>query len=136
GSAAEYNTVDAALWYFEAIRAYQAATRDDAVLRVLFPVLEDIIRWHRAGARHGIAEDPSDGLLRAGEPGVALTWMDAKVGDWVVTPRIGKPVEVNALWFNALSAMSGFARRLGRPVGPWEALAARAGESFGRFWNE
>ncbi len=136
GEAPEYNTVDATLWYFDAIRAYHAATGDDALLRKLLPVLEEIVRWHRKGTRYGIAEDPADGLLRAGEPGVQLTWMDAKVGDWVVTPRIGKPVEVNALWYNALRAMAGFARRLGRPADSWEALASRAAAGFERFWNE
>jgi len=98
GSAPDYNTADAALWYVEAIRAYHAATSDDALLREIFPRLEDIVRRHREGTRHGIAVDPGDGLLAAGEPGVQLTWMDAKVGERVVTPRTGKPVEINALW--------------------------------------
>ena len=119
-----------------AIRAYLDATDDDGTLKALFPVLEEIVRWHREGTRYGIKEDPADGLLAAGEPGVQLTWMDAKVGEWVVTPRIGKPVEINALWYNALVAMAGFARRLGKPAGPWEALAARAKAGFARFWNE
>jgi predicted glycogen debranching enzyme len=134
GDAPEYNTVDAGLWYFEAIRAYHAATDDDVLLKELFPVLEDIIAWHRRGTRYGIAEDPADGLLRAGEPGVQLTWMDARVGDWVVTPRTGKPVEINALWYNALRAMATFARRLGQPAG-WETLADRTRRGFGRFWH-
>jgi len=77
-----------------------------------------------------------DGLLRAGEPGVQLTWMDAKVGDWVVTPRIGKPVEINALWYNALCAMAGFARALERASEPWDAAAERVRRSFARFWCE
>ncbi len=94
GETPEYNTVDATLWYFEAIRAYHAATGDDGLLNDLFPVLEEIIRWHRQGTRYGIAVDPRDGLLRSGVPGVQLTWMDAKVGDWVVTPRTGKAVEI------------------------------------------
>jgi len=136
GETPEYNTVDATLWYVEAIRAYHAATGDDALLEELFPVLEEIIRWHRQGTRYGIGEDPADGLLRSGEPGVQLTWMDAKVGDWVVTPRTGKAVEINALWYNALRAMAAFARRLGRPVEPWDAHAARVRQGFGRFWNE
>jgi predicted glycogen debranching enzyme len=135
GEAPEYNTVDATLWYFEAIRAYHAATDDDRLLKELFPVLEDIVGWHRRGTRYGIAEDPGDGLLRAGEPGVQLTWMDARIGDWVVTPRTGKAVEVNALWYNALRAMAGFARRLGQPADPWEALATRVRKGFDRFWN-
>jgi predicted glycogen debranching enzyme len=136
GEAPEYNTADATLWYFEAIRAYHAATRDQDALKELFPTLESIIDFHRRGTRYGIAEDSADGLLRAGEAGVQLTWMDAKVGDWVVTPRIGKPVEINALWFNALSSMVIFAGALGRPVEPWKGLAERVGQSFARFWCE
>jgi predicted glycogen debranching enzyme len=136
GEAPEYNTVDATLWYFDAIRAYHEATGDDDLLRELFPLLEDIVRWHRQGTRYGIGEDPSDGLLRSGEPGVQLTWMDAKVGDWVVTPRTGKAVEINALWYNALRVMARFAGRLKRPVKPWESLAGRIAEGFGRFWNQ
>jgi len=136
GEEPEYNTVDATLWYFEAIRAYHAATGDDGLLVELYPVLEEILRWHRDGTRYGIAEDPADGLLRSGEPGVQLTWMDARVGDWVVTPRTGKAVEINALWYNALRAMAGFAKRVGRTENPWEALAARTAEGFRRFWNE
>jgi predicted glycogen debranching enzyme len=135
GEAPEYNTVDATLWYIEAIRAYHAATDDDLLLKQLFPVLEDIVDWHRRGTRYGIAEDPADGLLRAGEPRVQLTWMDARIGDWVVTPRTGKAVEINALWYNALRAMAGFARQLGQAGEPWDALARRVREGFGRFWN-
>jgi predicted glycogen debranching enzyme len=136
GEAPEYNTVDATLWYFDAIRAYHEATGDDALLKQLFPVLEDIIQWHRDGTRYGIGEDKADGLLRSGEPGVQLTWMDAKVGDWVVTPRTGKAVEINALWYNALRSMTAFARRLGQPAERWERLAERVGTGFERFWNE
>jgi len=136
GEDPEYNTVDATLWYFEAIRAYHAATGDDALLGQLFPVLEEIVRWHRKGTRYGIGEDPTDGLLRSGEPGVQLTWMDAKIGDWVVTPRTGKAVEINALWYNALRSMATFARRLDKSVEPWERLADRVQASFDRFWNE
>src|SRR5437667_164402 len=123
GEAPEYNTVDATLWYFEPIRQYVASTRDQALLRELFPVLADIVAWHTRGARYNIHVDPADGLLYAGEPGVQLTWMDAKVGDWVVTPRIGKPVEVNALWYNAVVTMSQFARALGKPADEYESLA-------------
>ncbi|MBM0745439.1 glycogen debranching enzyme N-terminal domain-containing protein, partial (plasmid) [Phormidium sp. CLA17] len=92
----EYNTVDATLWYFEALRLYYNATDDDELLRELFPVLADMIDWHCRGTRYNIHLDSADGLLYAGEAGVQLTWMDAKVGDWVVTPRIGKPIEINA----------------------------------------
>ncbi len=124
------------MWYFEAIRAYHKATGDEALLHDLFSVLQDIIDWHVRGTRYQIHVDPADGLLNAGEPGVQLTWMDAKVDDWVVTPRIGKPVEVNALWYNALRVMAEFARLLGEPPERYEALAEQAREGFGRFWNE
>ena len=136
GEAPEYNTVDAALWYLEAISQYHEATGDLQLVKDLFPILEEIIAAHREGTRFGIGEDPADGLLRAGEPGVQLTWMDAKVGDWVVTPRIGKPVEINALWYNALRSMARFDQLLGGSGERWESLAGRVGASFGRFWNE
>jgi predicted glycogen debranching enzyme len=136
GEALEYNTVDATLWYFEAIRAYYAATKDDELLSELFPVLADIINWHRQGTRYNIHLDPNDGLLYAGEAGVQLTWMDAKIGDWVVTPRIGKPIEVNALWCNALGTMTSFARHLGKPHQEYEQLQELANRGFQRFWND
>jgi len=132
----EYNTADATLWWIEAIRATYAATGDAGLLAELWPTLESVVEWHRRGTRYGIGEDPGDGLLRAGEPGVQLTWMDARVGDWVVTPRIGKPVEINALWYNALCAMAGFARALERAPEPWDEAAERVRRSFGRFWCE
>ncbi|PWC40432.1 glycogen debranching protein [Azospirillum sp. TSO22-1] len=133
GEHADYNTVDAALWYVEAWRAYVGATGDLAALEAAFPVLEDIVDWHRRGTRYGIGEDPADGLLRAGEPGLQLTWMDARIGDWVVTPRHGKPVEINALWFNALRAMAEFADRLGRPARAYRTASGRVRRSFARF---
>jgi predicted glycogen debranching enzyme len=136
GETPEYNTVDATLWYFEAIRQYYAATRDTELLRELFPVLTEVVDWHLRGTRYNIRVDPTDGLLHAGEPGVQLTWMDAKVGDWVVTPRIGKPVEVNALWLNALISMTQFARALDRPTGAYESMAKRAHTGFQRFWSD
>jgi predicted glycogen debranching enzyme len=138
GETPEYNTVDATLWYVEAIRAYHATTGDDGLLRTLYPVLREVIDWHRRGTRYNIHVDPEDGLLYGGVPGVQLTWMDAKVDGWVVTPRIGKPVEVNALWYNALRAMEGFARLLDRPeeAGGYQALAERVHASFDRFWSE
>ncbi len=128
--------MDATLWYFEAIRAYHAATGDDALLRDLFPVLQEVVEWHRRGTRYNIHVDPADGLLYAGEPGVQLTWMDAKVGDWVVTPRMGKPVEINALWYNTLCSMAGFARHVGKPADGYEALAEQARAGLARFWNK
>ncbi|MEC4814995.1 MAG: amylo-alpha-1,6-glucosidase [Scytonema sp. PMC 1069.18] len=135
GEIPEYNTVDAPLWYFEAIRQYHSATEDDDFLTEIFPVLADIIDWHCRGTRYGIHLD-TDGLLYAGEPGLQLTWMDAKVGDWVVTPRTGKPIEVNALWYNLLRSMSQFARRLNQPEQEYEAMADTTLASFSRFWNE
>lgn len=136
GETPEYNTVDATLWYFEAVRQYYEASRDQDLLRQLFPVLTDIVDWHVRGTQYNIHVDPDDGLLYAGESGVQLTWMDAKVGDWVVTPRIGKPVEVNALWLNALVTIAGFARALDKPADYYEKMAAAARSSFRRFWNE
>ena len=133
GARPEYNTADASLWYIEAWRAYVAATGDEAALRAVFPVLAGIIAAHQAGTRYGIGVDPADGLLRAGVPGVQLTWMDAKVGDWVVTPRIGKPVEINALWFNALVAMAEMAGRVGQDAGRYQTAAGRAKAGFARF---
>lgn len=135
GQTPEYNTVDATLWYFEAIRAYHQASGDDALLSELFPVLQQIVEWHRRGTRYNIHVDPADGLLYAGEEGVQLTWMDAKVDDWVVTPRIGKPVEVNALWYNALCSMAVFAARLGADASIYRDLAGQTRAGFARFWN-
>ena len=137
GEAAEYNTVDATLWLFHAVSAYLNATGDRALLRDLYPTLRDIIEWHNRGTRYGIHVDAQDGLLYAGETGVQLTWMDAKVGDWVVTPRTGKPVEINALWHYALSRMVLWARALndGRAADGYAAGANRAAASFvDRFW--
>ncbi len=108
GQVPGYNTADASLWYVLAVRTYHAATGDGDLVDDLLPTVCEILDRHIAGTRYGIGMDPSDGLLRAGEPGVQLTWMDAKVGDWVVTPRIGKPVEINALWYNALRAAAAF----------------------------
>ena len=133
----EYNTVDATLWYFVAIDEYLRATNDRALLEEIYPTLRNIVRWHQRGTRYSIQVDPTDGLLRAGEPGVQLTWMDAKVGDWVVTPRIGKPVEINALWFNVLMIMRDCATRLrdSDAAAEYEAAASRTARSFReRFW--
>ena len=135
GGKPEYNTVDAALWYFEAVRQYFAATQDTATLQKLFPVLESMIDAHVAGTRYNIHVDSTDGLLYAGGPGIQLTWMDAKIGDWVVTPRTGKPVEINALWINALETMAQFARFLNKPADSYERLSAPAKNSFQKFWN-
>ncbi len=136
GEQPEYNTADATLWLFEALRAYHAATGDDALLRELFPALREIIAWHERGTRYGIGVDPADGLLRCGEGDSQLTWMDVRVQGWVVTPRHGKPVEINALWHNALRVMAGFARRLGEPDAAYGAAADRAAAGFARFWSD
>ncbi|MGH8596606.1 MAG: amylo-alpha-1,6-glucosidase, partial [Gammaproteobacteria bacterium] len=133
GASPEYNTVDAALWYLEAWRAYFAHVEDHTLLATIFPVLADIISHHQAGTRYGIAVDQADGLLRAGESGVQLTWMDAKLGDWVITPRHGKPVEINALWFNALSLMADFATRLSLDASVYRVAATQVERSFARY---
>ena len=139
GETPEYNTVDATLWFFEAARAYLAYTGDlDFVRSELYPVLADIISWHVRGTRYGIKVD-SSGLLSSGEQGVQLTWMDAKVGDWVVTPRRGKPVEIQALWYNALCIMEDLAHRSGDEAAQksYRNMATVASWSFNRlFWNE
>ena len=135
----EYNTVDAALWFFEAARAYLRYTRDEEfVLRELYPKLKEIIDWYLAGTRYGIRAE-TDGLLHAGEAGTQLTWMDAKIGDWVVTPRRGKPVEVQALWYNALRVQQQLARAVGDHSA--EVLLGEMSEhvrlSFNHlFWND
>ncbi len=135
GETPHYNTADATLWYFEAIRAYYEATGDVQLVRELWPVLIDIIDWHRRGTRYNIHLDPTDGLIYCGELGTQLTWMDAKVGDWVVTPRIGKPVEVNALWYNALQTMVEFADLMYYPASKYQQMAEQAIAGFSRFWN-
>jgi predicted glycogen debranching enzyme len=138
GEVPEYNTVDATLWYFEAIRAYIEKTKDyDFVREFLYDKLAETIAWHVKGTRYGIFVD-DDGLLHAGEKGVQLTWMDAKIGDWVVTPRVGKPVEIQALWYNALCIMAKFAEHFGDKAEKeqYNAMAKRAKKSFGeKFWN-
>src|SRR5207249_9841523 len=105
-----YHTADATLWFFHALDRYLAATDDRETLRLLLPKLLEVIDHHLRGTRFGIGADPADGLLRQGAPGYQLTWMDAKVGDWVVTPRRGKAVEINALWYNALRLLEGWLR--------------------------
>jgi predicted glycogen debranching enzyme len=136
GEKPEYNTVDAALWYFHAIDQVVAAASDWSLARELYPALKDIIAWHLRGTRYNIHVD-KDGLLYAGEHDVQLTWMDAKVDDWVVTPRIGKPVEINALWIHALRIMAHFTNQLGykSDAATYIDLANRAADSFAqRFW--
>ena len=132
-----YDSADASLWFFRAVRATYEATRDEAFLAEMYPALEEIGAWYERGTRDGIGVDPQDGLIRiaAGEEDLALTWMDARAGGRPVTPRKGKPVELNALWYNALTAMADFARRLNRPAEPYQRLAARVERAFERYWN-
>lgn len=171
GEHPEYNTVDATLWYFQAVRQYVEATGDLALLRELYPILVDVISWHERGTRFNIHVDPADGLLVAGEPDVQLTWMDVKiharylpteqlqrdpatlwlpafvgllqrlgvsVTNWVVTPRTGKQVEINALWYNALLTMTDFSHQLGAGFvsNDYAQRAERVKASFARFWNQ
>lgn len=135
GETPEYNTVDATLWYFEAIYAYYQHTKDISLIEELFPVLAEIIVNYSQGTRYNIHQD-SDGLLYAGQTGVQLTWMDAKVDDWVVTPRIGKPIEINALWYNALIIMEQFALILDRSQQEYKTSANAVKTGFSRFWND
>jgi len=137
--APEFNTVDATLWFFEAVRAYLDHTGDEEFVRQeLYSVLKDIIDWHVRGTRYNIRM-LENGLLNAGEKGVQLTWMDARIGDWVVTPRAGKPVEIQALWFNALKVMEDLATRFhdNEAVKRFRTSSALVQWTFNRmFWNE
>lgn len=133
-----YHTADATLWFFHAIDRYVQTTEDRETLKVILPTLIDIIAHHIKGTHFGIGVDEHDGLLKQGAEGYQLTWMDAKVGDWVVTPRRGKAVEINALWYNALRLMEKWVKE---EKGDSEALiyaeaAERAYKSFNeKFWN-
>jgi predicted glycogen debranching enzyme len=137
GAAPQYNTADATLWMFHALDDYLEAHRDPDLLRELFPILMTVIHAHALGTRYGIGVDPADGLLRAGEAGTQLTWMDAKHGEQVFTPRIGKPVEINALWLNALAVAARLAVRTRNTDEQRFCLdlLARGTASFSRFWN-
>jgi len=138
GAAPEYNTVDATLWYFQAIYAwYRAAGADHPALPELYGVLVEIVDWHIRGTRFNIVRDPADGLLFAGEPGTQLTWMDVKANTWVATPRIGKPVEINALWYGALRVLAELAGALGygEDVERYTRMADAVRERFNaRYW--
>ncbi|HZT79671.1 MAG TPA: amylo-alpha-1,6-glucosidase [Gemmataceae bacterium] len=134
-----YHTADATLWFFHALHRYLQCTGDRATLFLLLPVLRGIVHHHLKGTRFGIHVDPKDGLLCEGAPGYQLTWMDAKVGDWVVTPRRGKAVEINALWYNALRLLEGWVREAEGDAAakPLTEQADRARQSFNaRFWYE
>lgn len=133
--AALYNTVDATLWYFHALDRYIHYTGDKETLHSLYPTLRSIIDHHVRGTHFGIGMDSKDGLIYAAAEGFALTWMDAKVGDWVVTPRRGKPVEIQALWYNALCLMATWAVEFGESPEEFATLAQRVQTSFNRrFW--
>ncbi|HEX6241557.1 MAG TPA: amylo-alpha-1,6-glucosidase, partial [Polyangiales bacterium] len=133
-----YHTADASLWFFQALSRYLAVTGDRTTLAQILPVLTQIVEAHLAGTRFGIGVDPQDGLLRQGAEGYQLTWMDAKVDGWVVTPRRGKAVEINALYYNALKLLAGWLAELGENAAAerYEQAAARAYEAFNaRFWS-
>src|SRR5271166_1759063 len=132
-----YHTADATLWFFHALHRYIEHCQDQPTLALLLPILKDIVRHHRDGTRFGIKVDPNDGLLTQGMEGFALTWMDAKVGDWVVTPRRVKAVEINALWYNALRLLADWPREMHDPEA--DEFAAYASETRAslnrRFWH-
>ncbi len=138
GQLPEYHAADATLWYLWAIDQYARATQDRPTLAKLFPVMCEIVDWHRRGTRHNL-HVAEDGLVYAGEPGVNLTWMDAKIGDRVIAPRIGKPIELSALWYDGLCNLARLARWLGadaaQQAAEFDRLAARTESAFARFWN-
>ncbi|HXA64527.1 MAG TPA: amylo-alpha-1,6-glucosidase, partial [Bryobacteraceae bacterium] len=134
-----YHTADATLWFFHALDRYTATSKDRSVLRMALPKLLDIFEWHVRGTGFGIGVEASDGLLKQGADGFALTWMDAKMDDWVVTPRRGKAVEINALWYNALKLLEGWLSEENQPAQSARvgSYAQKARESFNaRFWSE
>jgi predicted glycogen debranching enzyme len=135
----DYNSVDATLWFFYALHQYLRCTDDIPLAEEFYPTLVEIINWYQQGTRYNIYVDPTDGLLYAGEPGLQLTWMDAKAGNWVVTPRIGKPVEVNALWHHTLRVMADLSQRLGQTATARDYLTQAdfvAAQFRRRFWFE
>lgn len=136
GEKPDYNTVDATLWFGHAMRETLLAEWDDAFAVRALAWMREIIHWHVQGTKYGIHVDSSDGLLTQGEEGTQLTWMDAKIGDWVVTPRHGKPVEICALWINLLRSTAWLADKLGEDSSTWTAMADRAAASFeAKFWH-
>jgi len=139
GTEGLYHTADATLWFFHALQRYHTLSDDQHALPELLPVMRGIAARHLGGTRFGIGVDPADGLLRQGAEGYQLTWMDAKVDDWVVTPRRGKAVEINALWYNALRLLADWEEEVGDGGGAevWRAHAARVASAFNeRFWYE
>ena len=139
GEALEYNTIDATLWFFYSTYQYYQYTKDKTFIQAILPILQDCIGWHYKGTRYSIHVDTQDELLYGGQEGVQLTWMDAKVGDWVVTPRIGKPVEINALWYNALCITDYLLVESGMIIESeeYKTKAAKVKKSFTEvFWNK
>ncbi|WP_420587990.1 amylo-alpha-1,6-glucosidase [Marivita sp.] len=134
GEAPEYNTVDATFWFITAVRDYVETSGDKDFLKQMMPVFADIVEHLEQGTRYNIHIDPNDGLISAGSDGVQLTWMDARVGDWVVTPRRGKPIEVNAKWIEGLTWLSNVAK--GDEANRYSGLLEHARKGFQRFWNE
>jgi predicted glycogen debranching enzyme len=130
-----YHTADATLWFFHAVDRYVRCSGDTLTLALLYPTLRSIVDWHVRGTQFGIRVDERDGLLQQGAEGYQLTWMDAKVDDWVVTPRRGKPVEINALWFNALKLMDQWAADHDDDPAGYRTRAEHVRRSFNdRFW--
>jgi predicted glycogen debranching enzyme len=137
GDPPQYDTMDATLWLFQALAAYLRASGDWRFIAERLDAIEGIIDWHVRGTRHNIRTDPRDALLAGGEAGYALTWMDARIGDWVVTPRAGKPIEINALWYNALRLTADWCDRARRASTRYRELAIQARESaIARFWDD
>jgi predicted glycogen debranching enzyme len=133
-----YHTADASLWFFHALSRYVRRTDDAKTRDAILPRLREIVDHHVRGTRFGIGMDPADGLLHQGAEGYQLTWMDAKVDDWVVTPRRGKAVEINALWYNAIRLLARWLAEQGddAEAGRLTTLADRVRASFNaRFWN-
>jgi len=136
GEEPDYNTVDATLWFGNAIYRTLSAEWDETFARKMYATLQEVVQWHRKGTDFGIHVDPSDGLLCQGEHGVQLTWMDAKIGDWVVTPRHGKPVEINALWINLLRVIEWIGGRIGEDTTDVVKLAELGEKNFeAKFWH-
>ncbi len=134
--APKYDTLDATLLYIEAIRAYYEVTKNLNFVGELYPALQDIILWLKQGTHHNIHVDSEDGLLHTGGSNIPMTWMNAQIDNWMVTPRIGKPVEINALWYNALCTMAYFAELLEENPQRYAKMAKKAKTGFSRFWNE
>lgn len=136
GEAPEFNSADASLWFIHAAERYIGVTSDTVTQRRLYAVIVDIVEHYQKGTAFGIGLDPADNLLRAGVPGTQVTWMDAKVGDWVVTPRHGKPVELSALWYNALCTLDRWCMKVGDQSKRYAALADACAKCFNqRFWQ-